>query len=63
MIREGDGTMSVWVTSDLKTIVRRTVKTGLEQDGFVQILEGLSPGEQAATESALFLSSALTSSP
>jgi cobalt-zinc-cadmium efflux system membrane fusion protein len=63
VIREGDGTMSVWVTSDLKTIVRRTVKTGLEQDGFVQILEGLSPGEQAATESALFLSSALTSSP
>jgi cobalt-zinc-cadmium efflux system membrane fusion protein len=63
VIREGDGTMSVWVTSDLKTIVRRTVKAGLEQDGFVQILEGVTSGEQVATDSALFLSSALTTSP
>jgi cobalt-zinc-cadmium efflux system membrane fusion protein len=63
VIREGDGTMSVWVTRDLKTIVRRTVKAGLEQDGFVQILEGVTSGEQVATDSALFLSSASTSSP
>lgn len=63
VIREGDGTMSVWVTADMKAIVRRTVKVGLEQDGYVQILEGLGAGEQVAMDSALFLSSALTTPP
>ena len=63
VIREGDGTISVWVTTDLKNIVRRTVRVGMEQEGFVQILEGLAAGEQVARESALFLSSALSSSP
>jgi len=61
VIREGDGTMSVWVTTDQKTISRRTVKTGLEQDGQVQILEGLKPGELVANDAAIFLSNALTS--
>jgi cobalt-zinc-cadmium efflux system membrane fusion protein len=61
VIREGDGTMTVWVTTDRKRLVKRTVKTGLQQDGFVQILEGLRPGELVATESALFLNNALTS--
>ena len=60
VIREGDGTMAVWVTTDRKRLVRRTVKVGLEQDGFDQILEGLQPGELVATEGALFLSNALT---
>jgi cobalt-zinc-cadmium efflux system membrane fusion protein len=60
VIREGDGTMTVWVTTDRKRLVKRTVKVGLEQDGFDQILEGLRPGELVATESALFLSNALT---
>jgi len=60
VIREGDGTMAVWVTTDRKRLVRRTVKIGLQQDGFAQILEGLQPGELVATESALFLSNALT---
>jgi cobalt-zinc-cadmium efflux system membrane fusion protein len=39
------------------------VKTGLEQDGLVQILQGVSPGDLVATQSALFLSSALSGSP
>jgi len=52
--------MAVWVTTDRKRLVRRTVKIGLQQDGFAQILEGLQPGELVATESALFLSNALT---
>ncbi len=60
VIREGDGTMTVWVTTDRKRLVKRTVKVGLQQDGFNQILEGLRPGELVATESALFLSNALT---
>ena len=60
VIREGDGTMAIWVTTDRKRLVKRTVKVGLEQDGFDQILEGLQPGELVATEGALFLSNALT---
>ena len=60
VIREGDGTMTVWVTTDRRRLVKRTVKVGLEQDGFDQILEGLQPGELVATEGALFLSNAIT---
>jgi len=60
VMREGDGTMTVWVTTDRRRLVRRTVRVGLQQDGFNQILEGLQPGELVATEAALFLSNALT---
>jgi len=60
VIREEDGTMTVWVTTDRKRLVKRTVLVGLQQDGFDQILEGLKPGELVATEGALFLSNALT---
>jgi cobalt-zinc-cadmium efflux system membrane fusion protein len=55
--REGDGTMTVWVTTDRKQFVPRTVKLGLEQDGLVQIVDGIKPGEMVASEGALFLSS------
>ena len=61
IVREGDGTMTTWVTTDRKRLVKRTVKVGLEQDGFVQIIEGLQAGELVATESALFLGNILTS--
>jgi len=61
VVREGDGTMTVWVTTDRKRLIRRTVKIGLQQDGFVQIVEGVRPGELVVTESALFLTNALTS--
>jgi len=61
VVREGDGTMTVWVTGDRKRLVRRAVKIGLQQDGFAQILDGLRPGELVATEAALYLNNALTS--
>ena len=56
IVREGDGTMTVWVTSDRRRFARRTVKIGLEQDGFRQVVEGLNPGELIATTGAIFLS-------
>ena len=59
-LREGDGSMTVWVTTDHKRLVKRTVTVGMQQDGFAQILEGLQPGELVATDGALFLSNALT---
>ena len=56
VVREGDGTMTVWVTTNNRHFVRRTVKIGLRQDGWVQILEGLSAGETVVTDGAVFLS-------
>src|SRR6202048_168071 len=46
VVREGDGTMTVWVTADRRRFVKRTVKVGIQQQGgLTQILEGLEPGE------------------
>lgn len=58
VVREGDGTMSVWVTSDRRRFTRRTVKIGQQQSGFDQIVEGLKTGEQIAATGALFISNA-----
>jgi cobalt-zinc-cadmium efflux system membrane fusion protein len=56
VVREGDGTMTVWITADRRRFTKRTVKIGEERDGYRQILEGLQPGELAATDGAIFLS-------
>jgi membrane fusion protein, heavy metal efflux system len=59
VVREGDGTMTVWVTADRRRFTKRTVKVGMQRDGYRQIIEGLEVGELVATEGALFLSNAL----
>jgi cobalt-zinc-cadmium efflux system membrane fusion protein len=59
VVREGDGTMSVWITTDSRRFVKRIVSIGLRQDGWVQILDGLQPGETVVTEGAVFLSNKL----
>jgi cobalt-zinc-cadmium efflux system membrane fusion protein len=59
VVREGDGTMTVWITADRRRFMRRTVKIGAQHDGYRQIVEGVQLGELAATEGALFLSNAL----
>ena len=59
VVREGDGTMTIWVTADRRRFTRRTVKIGEEHDGYRQILGGVQVGELVATEGALFLSNAL----
>jgi cobalt-zinc-cadmium efflux system membrane fusion protein len=60
VVREGDGTMTIWVTADRRRFTRRTVRIGLQRDGYTQILEGVQPGDLVATEGALFLSNAIT---
>jgi membrane fusion protein, heavy metal efflux system len=60
VVREGDGTQTVWVTADRRRFIRRTVKIGDQRDGYRQILEGLQPGELVATEGAVFLSNMVT---
>jgi cobalt-zinc-cadmium efflux system membrane fusion protein len=59
VVREGDGTMSVWVTTDRRRFLRRTVKIGLQQDGFDQIEAGVVPGELAVVDCAILLSNLL----
>jgi cobalt-zinc-cadmium efflux system membrane fusion protein len=60
VVREGDGTMSVWVVGgDAHQFTRRAVKVGRQQDGYDQILEGVSSGETVAVDGAIFLSNML----
>jgi cobalt-zinc-cadmium efflux system membrane fusion protein len=60
VVREGDGTMTIWVTADRRRFIKRTVKVGQEREGYRQILEGVQVGELVATEGAIFLSNALS---
>jgi len=60
VVREGDGTQTVWVTADRRRFTRRTVKIGQPRDGYRQILEGLQPGELVATDGAVFLDNMVT---
>jgi cobalt-zinc-cadmium efflux system membrane fusion protein len=59
VVREGDGTMTVWVTADRRRFIKRTVKIGNARGGYRQILQGLQPGELVATDGAIFLSNML----
>jgi cobalt-zinc-cadmium efflux system membrane fusion protein len=60
VVREGDGTMTVWVTADRRRFVMRSVKVDIQQQGgWSQILEGLEPGELVVTDGAVFLSNKL----
>jgi membrane fusion protein, heavy metal efflux system len=60
VVREGDGTMTVWVTSDHRHFTQRTVTIGIQrQNGFSQVLSGLQANEQVVTDGAVFLSNKL----
>jgi multidrug efflux pump subunit AcrA (membrane-fusion protein) len=63
VVREGDGTMTAWVTTDRKHFTQRIVKTGLRENGKVQILDGLKQGELAVTDGAIFLDNMLQAPP
>ena len=63
VVREGDGTMTAWVTTDRRRFTQRIVKTGLRRDGRVQILSGLQRGELAVSDGAVFLSNMLEAPP
>jgi cobalt-zinc-cadmium efflux system membrane fusion protein len=63
VVRESDGTMTAWVTTDRHRFVQRILMTGLRRDGQVQILAGLRRGELAVTEGAVFLDNMLGAPP
>jgi membrane fusion protein, heavy metal efflux system len=63
VVRNGDGTMAAWVTTDRHHFVQRIVKLGLQKDDKYQVLEGLQTGELAVTDGAVFISNILYAPP
>jgi cobalt-zinc-cadmium efflux system membrane fusion protein len=63
VVRESDGTMTAWVTTDRHRFVQRIIKTGLRKDDRVQILDGLQRGELVVADGAVFLSNMLQAPP
>jgi membrane fusion protein, heavy metal efflux system len=59
VVREGDGTMTAWVTSDRQKFVQKHVDIGMLEDGKVQILKGLQPGQLVVTDGAVLLDNVL----
>jgi membrane fusion protein, heavy metal efflux system len=63
VVREPDGTMVAWVTTDRRHFVQRVIRIGLRQDDRVQILDGLQQGELVVSDGAVFLSNMLEAPP
>jgi cobalt-zinc-cadmium efflux system membrane fusion protein len=63
VVREADGTMTAWVTTDRRRFEQRIIKIGLRNDDRVQVLEGLRRGELVVADGAVFLSNMLSALP
>ena len=55
VVREGDGTMTVWVTPDGHHFTQRTVQLGLQHGGYDQVIGGVSIGERVVVKGAIIL--------
>jgi cobalt-zinc-cadmium efflux system membrane fusion protein len=55
VVREGNGIMTVWLATDGHHFMKRTVKVGLQYEGYDQIVEGVGSGAQIVTKGAVFL--------
>jgi cobalt-zinc-cadmium efflux system membrane fusion protein len=63
VVRNADGSYSVWVSLDHTRFEERPVKLGEPQDGLYPVLEGLKKGETVVTDGAVFLSNILYAPP
>jgi cobalt-zinc-cadmium efflux system membrane fusion protein len=63
VVREADGTMTAWVTTDRHRFAQRIIEIGLRKDDRVQVLDGLQRGELVVTDDAVFLSNMLQAPP
>jgi cobalt-zinc-cadmium efflux system membrane fusion protein len=63
VVRNGDGTMAAWVTTDRHRFVQRIITIGRQRDGQYQVLDGLQRGDLAVTNGAIFLSNMLLAPP
>jgi membrane fusion protein, heavy metal efflux system len=55
VVREGDGTMTVWFATDGHHFRKGMVKVGLQHAGYDQILDGVGSGARIVTKGAVFL--------
>ena len=60
VVREGDGTMTVWVAADGGKFVKRVVKTGLTLSRVHRDPRGAGPGRTIATDGSLFIANQYT---
>jgi cobalt-zinc-cadmium efflux system membrane fusion protein len=54
VVYEGDAA-HVWVVAGDRLLAYRTIRTGRNGDGLVEVLDGLKPGEQIVTKGGLFI--------
>jgi len=54
IVYEGD-TIRAWLARDDGRIESRTIRIGRVEDGMVEVLQGLSPGDKIVTSGALFI--------
>jgi cobalt-zinc-cadmium efflux system membrane fusion protein len=59
VVREGDGTMTAWVTADRQHFVQKEIDIGMNEDGHVQVLKGLQSGQLVVTDGAVLLDNLL----
>ena len=57
VIYEGEAA-HVWVVTGDGLIAYREIRTGRNDDGLVEVLEGLKPGERIVTKGGLFIDQA-----
>lgn len=57
VIHEGDSA-HVWVSGRDESLILRAIKPGRVQDGFVEVLKGLVPGDKVVLSGSIFLDSA-----
>jgi cobalt-zinc-cadmium efflux system membrane fusion protein len=55
VVREGDGSMTVWLATGGHHFTKKMVKVGLQDSGYDQILGGVESGDQIVTKGAIFL--------
>ncbi len=63
VVREGDGSMITWITTDQRHFTERPLTLGLQREGRDQVLSGLKANELAVTEGGVFLSNLLEAPP
>jgi cobalt-zinc-cadmium efflux system membrane fusion protein len=63
VVREGDGTMTTWVTTDGKHFTQRVIHVGMMRDGYDQIIDGLRAGERTVSKGAVFIDNMLAADP
>jgi hypothetical protein len=62
-VRETDGTMIAWVTSDRRRFISRRITVGQQDDGHYQVLTGLTTDDLVVTEGGIFLTNLLDAPP